>query len=279
MKFICSNGKIVADTEPALAKDNRAFRYGDGLFETMKMINGRIILKEFHFDRLFSSVEILKYKIPALFTPSQLVNEINELTEKNQCSDLCRIRLTIFRGNGNLKPSPGNLNYIIECISLNPSVNVLNEKGFSIDIYRNSVKSCDMLANIKSASFLPYVMGSIYAEENKLDDAVLLNTKGMIADTTIANIFLVKEKKLFTPALSEGCINGVMRRYLLEKLREKNYVCTETEIKEDDLLNADEVFLTNAITGIRWVKNYEGKQYKSAITEKIYNEFIQTIFL
>ncbi|MES1224024.1 MAG: aminotransferase class IV, partial [Bacteroidota bacterium] len=82
----------------------------------------------------------------------------------------------------------------------------------------------------------------------------------------------------FTPALSEGCINGVMRRYLLEKLREKNYVCTETELKEDDLLNADEVFLTNAITGIRWVKNYACKQYKSTITEKIYNEFIQTIF-
>ncbi len=278
MNFICLDGKIIAAAEPVLMYNNRSFRYGDGLFETLKMINSRILLKEFHFERLFTSLHILQYRVPVSFTASLLEDLIKSLAEKNNCKDLCRIRLTVFRGNGNLYPDQGQVNYSIECNPLDPAVNSLNERGYSIGIYPHAQKACDLFSNIKSASFLPYVMGALYAEENKLDDSVLTNTKGSIADATIANIFLIHRNKISTPGLTEGCINGVMRKYLLGKFREMGYECRETEIHQQDLLTADELFLTNAINGIRWVKNFGSTLYTGSFTRKIYDEFIKPIF-
>jgi branched-chain amino acid aminotransferase len=278
MNFICLDGKIITAAEPVFMRDNRSFRYGDGLFETLKMINGRILLKEFHFERLFTSLHILQYRIPASFTDSLLEDLIKRLAEKNNCTNLCRVRLTVFRGNGNLYPDPGQMNYSIECNPLDPAINSFNEQGYSIGIYPHVQKSCDLFSNVKSASFLPYVMGALYAEENKLDDCLLTNTKGSISDATMANIFLIHSRKMSTPALTEGCINGVIRKYLLGKFRELGYECRETEIHQQDLLTADELFLTNAIHGIRWVKNFGSTSYSCSFTRKIYDEFIKTIF-
>jgi len=278
MNFICLNGEIITAAEPVFMYDNRSFRYGDGLFETMKMINGRILLKEFHVERLFTSLAILQYRVPASFTASLLEDLVKNLAEKNNCKDLCRIRLTVFRGNGNLYPNPGQINYSIECNPLDPVINSFNEPGYSIGIYPHAQKTCDLFSNIKSASFLPYVMAALYAEENKLDDCVLTNTNGNIADATIANIFLIHRDKISTPALAEGCINGVMRKYLLGKFREAGYECSETGIHQQDLLTADELFLTNAIHGIRWVKNFGSTFYTCSFSRKIYDEFIRTIF-
>lgn len=278
MKFVCVDGNIRSAEEALLFVSNRSFRYGDGLFETMKMINGRIILKKFHFERLFGSLQVLKYKIPSLFIEPVLESKIKELAEKNECSSLCRIRLTVFRGNGNLYPTGELLNYLIECADLDASVNELNEHGLSIGLYKEAHKTCDPLSAVKSANFLPYIMAAMYAEENKLDDCLLLNAKGAIADTTMANIFLIKGNNIYTPALSQGCVNGVMRRYLLDSFEKKGYACVEAELQEEDLLEADEVFLTNAIRGIRWVEKYTTREYKSSHAGKIYNDFIKTIF-
>jgi branched-chain amino acid aminotransferase len=278
VKYINADGKIVTATENTLLHTNRSFRYGDGLFETMKMVNGKILLKDFHFERLFSSLGTLKYKIPAHFTASFLEKILTELAEKNECSRLCRIRLTLFRGHGNLYPTPAAFNYIAESSLTDPAVNNWNEKGLSIGLYREAQKSCDSLSNVKSANFLPYVMATIHAEAGGMGDCLLLNSKGNIADATIANIFLVRENTIYTPALSEGCVNGVMRKYLLQKLKENGYTCLETAITEEDILNADEIFLTNVMYGIRWVKNYNDKQFEFSWSYKFYNDFIKTIF-
>jgi aminodeoxychorismate lyase len=278
MKYIYTDGKITSAAENNLLHTNRSFRYGDGLFETMKMVKGRILLQDLHFQRLFSSLDVLKYKIPTHFTPSFIENATIQLAEKNECSHLCRIRLAIFRGSGNLYPTPAALNYVIECILIDPVINEWNEKGLSIGLYKDAQKNCDRFSNIKSANFLPYVMAAMHAEANSLDDCLLLNTKGNIADATIANIFLVKENKIYTPALTEGCVNGVMRKYLLQQLREKGNGCLETTITEEDILNADEVFQTNVLYGIRWVKKYNDKQYGFSQSYKFYNDFIKTIF-
>ena len=278
MNFIYTDGKIVPATENILLHTNRSFRYGDGLFETMKMVDGTILLKNLHFERLFSSLDALKYKIPPHFTPSFIEQVIIKLSEKNECSHLCRIRLTIFRGNGNLYPTPASLGYLIECILIDRTINEWNEKGLSVGLYKDVQKSCDRFSNIKSANFLPYVMATMHAEANGMDDCLLLNAKGNIADATIANIFLVKENKIYTPALTEGCVNGIMRRYLLQKLKENNCSCSERAITEQDLLDADEIFQTNIMYGIRWVKKYNDKKYGFSMSYKIYNDFIKTIF-
>jgi branched-chain amino acid aminotransferase len=257
--------------------DNRGYRYGDGLFETMKLVAGKITLEPFHFERLFTGMQVLKYLVPKLLTPEKLRQEILELCGKNGCSTLARVRLSVSRGNGGLYDDDKKLQYLIECWPLNDAVNHLNENGLVIDIFPDARKGNDIFSNLKSANFLPYAMAAQYAKTNKLNDCLVLNMAGNLADTTIANIFVIKEDIIHTPALNEGCVNGVMRRYLLERLRTTGYAVQEGHLTPESLEMADEVFLTNAINGIRWVKHFRNKTYHHHHIKEIYNRHLQTI--
>ena len=277
MNQICINSKIIPGDEPALLAANRGFRYGDGLFETMKVLKEDIVLAAYHFERLFAGLSLLKFEIPRLITPEKLKQEVLSLCKRNECEKSARVRLTVFRGNGGLYDESNSLQYIIECWPLNEAINKLNENGLVIDIYPAARKSCDIFCNLKSANFLPYVMAALYARENGLNDCLVLNTSENIADATIANVFIIKEGVIITPALSEGCVKGVMRKYLLEKMRDAGYRIHETSVSAESIENADEVFLTNAINGIRWVKQFQDKTFTNIQTLEIYNRFIKTI--
>ena len=278
MNHICINGKIISGEEPVLLAANRGFRYGDGLFETMKIWKGEILLGNYHFQRLFAGLSLMKFEIHKLLNAEILKEKILHLCKKNECEKLARVRLTVFRGNGGLYDETGGLQYIIECWPVNESVNKLNENGLVIDVYPDARKSCDVFSNLKSANFLPYVMAALYAKENKLNDCLIQNTYGNIADATIANIFLIKNGIVSTPALSEGCINGVMRKYLLEKLQSANYPVQEGIVTRNDLETADEIFLSNAMYGIRWVKQMGNKTFTNLQIVKIYNDFVLPLY-
>jgi branched-chain amino acid aminotransferase len=275
MNYINLNGKIQAGDQPALLVSNRGYRYGDGLFETIKLVNETILLEQYHFERLFAGLSMLRFDIPGLFTASMLSGQILDLSKKNGCEQGARVRLSVFRGNGGLNDEGKGLQYVIECWSLDESVNKLNDNGLVIDIYPGARKSCDSFPNLKSANFLPYSMAALYAKENKLNDCLLLNTNGNIADSTIANLFIIKNGIITTPALSEGCVNGVMRRYLLERLRaeELGFKFEESIITIDNLLQAEEVFLTNVIKGVRWVKQFRNKTYVNTISSLLAERF------
>ena len=256
---------------------NRGYRYGDGLFETLKMKTGAILLANYHFERLFAGLSTLKFEIPRLFTKEKLEQDILNLCRKNDCAELARIRLSVFRGNGGLYDEDKILQYTIECWPLNDSVNKLNENGLVVDIYPEAEKSCDKFSNLKSANFQPYSMAAIYAKENKLNDCLVLNTSGSIADSTVANLFLIKGETIITPSLEEGCINGVMRRHLFAELQNAGIKTLETSVSVSDMKNANEIFLSNAINGIRWVRQFRDKVYSNVKTEEIYNRFVKTI--
>lgn len=258
--------------------DNKSFRYGDGLFETMKVVNQKIILGKYHFERFFAGLKLIQFEIPGSLSPRKLTGQIYRLCKKNNCNELARIRLSAFRGNGNINDGINKLDYIIECGPANKSVNEFNGHGLVLGLYPDAKKSCDAFSNIKSANFLPYVMAAQYAKQNKLDDCLILNMHDRIADTTIANIFLVRDKKIITPPLSEGCINGVMRRYLLEQLTNGKYNVEEKPVTQNDLEKADEVFLTNAMFGIRWVKQFNNKAYSYSQTTKIYKQIVEPLW-
>jgi branched-chain amino acid aminotransferase len=279
MNYISINGKIIPASKPVLQADNRGYRYGDGLFETMKMVNGQLILEKYHFERLFGGLKLMQYKISSLFTAARLRKEILALCKKNSCTDLARIRLSVFRGNGGLYDETKGLQYLIECWPLNASFNQLNKNGLDIDIYPHAQKSCDLFCNLKSANYLPYVMAAQYAKANKLNDCLINNVKGHIADATIANIFMVKNNLVITPSLSEACVNGVMRRYLIEKLRvSRNFELREGVVTKNDLETFDEVFLTNAMNGIRWVKSFRNKVYTNTRTIQLFSDFIAPLY-
>ena len=281
MDHICLNGKIIPADEPALLVSNRGYRYGDGLFETMKLVNATIRLSAFHFERLFSGLSLLKFEIPKLLTAEKLQQEILQLCQKNGCEKLARVRLSVFRGHGGLYDEDKTLQYVIESWPLNESVNKLNENGLILGIYPDAAKSCDKFSNLKSANFQPYSMAALYAKENKLNDCLVLNTSGCIADSTIANVFTVKEGIITTPALDQGCVNGVMRRYLVDQLRvsvsPEARKLQEGALKASDIENADEVFLTNAVNGIRWVRQFGDRIYSNSTTVKIYSHIDRTI--
>lgn len=278
MNQVCVNGTFHSPDEPVLLAANRGYRYGDALFETMKITRGHILLEPYHFNRLLAGLELLKYKIPRTITKEKINQEILALCRKNSCTELGRIRLSVYRGNGGLYDDPGLAGYLIESWPLEESMNRLNENGLQIGIFPDGRKSCDAFAGLKSASFQVYNMAALYAKTQKWNDCLVLNTSGRVADSTIANIFLVKNGKISTPSLAEGCVAGVMREYLLGVLREEGQDIAEIPVSPEDILDADEIFLTNAIRGIRWVARVGEKKYGRDLSVQIYDRFVKTIF-
>lgn len=276
MSYISVNGEILEAKNPALHANNRGFRYSDGLFETLKVVNGKIPLGKYHFERLFNGLELLGIHLPANITDVLLEKKILDLCLQNNTSELSRVRLTVYGGNGDLIDKNKEAEYIIESNSLPKDSDNINKKGLVIGICPDIRKSIDKLSNIKSLNFLPYAMGTKYALENNLDDCIILNPEERVADTTIANLFLVIGNQVITPALSEGCVAGVMRRYLIEKMKEQEIEVKETQVTVLDVENADEVFLSNAIRGVRWVSKIGDKEYQSRITMDIFEDFVKT---
>ena len=121
------------------------------------------------------------------------------------------------------------------------------------------------------------MMAAMNAKKEKWNDALIMNSDHRICESSIANVFLVKNEKIYTPALKEGCVAGVMRATLLQFLRTNSYPVFETAITADELLAADEVFLTNSIHPIRWVKSVNNKDFNNSLTQKIYEAFVPTI--
>jgi branched-chain amino acid aminotransferase len=269
MNFVVINGSLVKTETTGLSVDNHSYRYGDGLFETMRIENGNILLKDYHFKRLFSGLKTLKFNVPVLFTEQKIEKEIIDLCKKNNCESSARVRLSLSRGNGGVYDCDNKFSWLIESWPLEQKG--INENGLVIDIFPDARKSIDAFSNLKSANYLPYVMAAVWAKENKLNDALILNQHDRICDATIANIFWVKDGKIFTPPLSEGCVGGVMRQRILDFSFEiSDLQILESCLTEDTLLNADEVFLTNVITGIRWVKQCRDKTFTNILTTKIF---------
>ena len=186
--------------------------------------------------------------------------------KKNNCLQRARVRLGIYRDSKNI---PG---YVIEAQAINESHDHLNSRGFSLTIYPYARKSMDGFANLKTANFLPYVMASRYARAHDCDDALVLNAANKIADASRANIFTIKGNDVFTPALHQGCVNGVMRRFVMEELPRHGFAVYQVEMEEADLLNAEEVFLTNSIYGARWVEQFKTRTYTSNQISSIYKK-------
>lgn len=266
--FFNYNGKLCLENTPVITPDNRSFRYGDGLFETMLFSNDRLELKRYHFERLFSGINIFDFKVPSYFTQVYFEEKITELIKINHL-ETARVRLVIFRGDGEMHHAENKAQFIIQSWAVS-DYNLATDNGLSIDVFEDAKKSRDRFSNVKSNNFLPYVMAAVYAKKNKIDDCIVLNTNNRICDTSVANIFIVKGETIFTPPLSEGCIAGVMRRFLIENLD-----IVEIPLSINDLLTADEIFLTNSIRKVSWVENFKSKKLHSR-TARTISKFIQS---
>lgn len=268
---ICINGHFQPAAGPALAVTDKSYRYGDGLFETMKMRKGQLQMADAHFDRLRQGMDQLGYDSTSFPAPHAFASLIGELCRRNGCLDLGRVRLTVSAGNGGLFED-SQPNYSIECWPLTTAVETLNANGLRLTIYPDVRKSCDRLANLKSANYLPYAVAARHARQQRADDCIILNTNARIADTCIANIFIIRDGNILTPPLTEAPVAGIMRAYLLSRLP-----VIEQPISLADLQQAQEVFVTNAINGLRWVGEIDGYLYTHQQTDEIFRNHLQTI--
>lgn len=260
--WINLNGNLLPSGEVGITPENRSFRYGDALFETIRMAYGKAQLLEGHTERLLAGMRVLEMDIPEDFTAARFRTEIEELCRMNTVKKDARIRLTVFRDTGGFyAPDTNTASFLIEAQPVEEEGYVLNTRGYNVDVFPNIKKPLNGLSGLKTANALIYVMGGVYKNKHNLDDCVIINEKGNICEAISSNLFVVKNGALYTPALEEGCVPGVMRQEVLRLARESRVAVYEISLLMNVLLNADELFLTNAVHGIVWVGAYKGKRY------------------
>jgi branched-chain amino acid aminotransferase len=260
------NGKLTDPHIPVATVYNRSLRYGDGLFETMYWNGQQIQNLEFHLDRLFQGLMTLQFDLTGDFTRIFISGEIQRLCENNSAGKPARVRMNIFRDDGSLLfPSGNKPAFIIESAFLQEE----NETPLRLTIFKGETKSTGILSNLKTNNCLLNITAIQYAALNGFDDALILNTRGNICEASSSNLFLVQKGILFTPALSQGCVGGTKRRELLEKLPRLGFQVEETIITKDMVFEMEEIFLTNAIRGIRPVICIDNTYYSRELTGTI----------
>ena len=266
------NGKIVNTEDAEISVFNRGLNYGDAVFETIKVSHGKILFWEDHYFRLMASMRILRIEIPMNFTLEFLENEILSTVRQNDFLDeTCRVKLLVSReSKGFYLPKNKNVNYIISCKTLTIDFYQFLDKENVIDLYKDHYLSDSLLSTIKSNNRIINVIGSIYANENDLDNCLLLNTNKHIVEALNANVFLVKDNVIKTPPLSDGCINGVMRKQIIEIVKLiPELTLQEASILPFELQKADELFLTNVIIGIQPITKYRKKEFGSETAKNL----------
>lgn len=267
------NGSLFKDNEKVLDAGNRAFRYGDGLFESMRAINGKVPLFHLHFDRLLRGMKALKFTIPSYFNIHYLRNEVSKVLEDNPHS---RVRLAVWRENGGLyTPITHNSDFLIEASTLPDKHFMFNDLGYTIGVFKECFTHYSPISRFKTSNALPYVLAGIYAKENGFEDVLMFNTEGYITEGIASNVFLYQSGVLYTPPISSGCVEGIMRSVIIEIAQKLNIPLSETPLNLETIRGAQEIFFTNAVQGIRWVERFEDKEYGYSFSAQLHERLIK----
>jgi branched-chain amino acid aminotransferase len=275
------NGTIVSEDANILTQ-NRAFLYGDAVFETVKIINNKILFLEDHYFRLMSSMRVVRMEIPMNFTMEYLEEQILSLVAKNQVLNSSRARITVYRNDGGYYlPQNNSVSFLIHSIALENTLYSIEKKQYEVDLYKDFYITKQLLSSIKTTNKIINITGSIFANENGLDNCLLLNDSKNVVEALQGNIFMLVGNKLVTPPVSEGCLNGVMRKQILSLAKKLgNLEVVEEVISPFDLQKADELFITNVIKGIQPITQYRKKAFSTNVSVELLaklNEMISTI--
>lgn len=273
--YFLHNGTLKKGSKLELDKENRSFKYGDGLFETMAFFQSEIPLLKYHFKRFSLGLEMLQINNP--FTLPSLKNYIALICKENDIQDHAVLRLNIYRsGGGKYLPLTDKANWVLE-ISSQDSPFQHNEKGLHIGLYTENLKAIQKLNCIKSNNSLLFIMASLYAKKQSLDDVILLNHKQNIVEATSSNICLIKEGQIISPPESDGPLPGVMRQFLKDHAQELGYEWKEDTLNFPNLLEAEEIFLCNAVSGIKSVKQFMHQQFPNTQAKTIHQNMLNII--
>lgn len=256
------NGHLISIYEPAISFNNRAFRYGDSLFETIRYCNGKSMFLSDHIKRLKLAMTVMRMNVPAEFNTDNIQALIEHLIKENKIIGDARVRLTVFRNDGGFyTPEVNDISFLIETEDIATKGYTLNQKGLWVDLYAEIRKPLNKVSNIKTGSALLYIMAGLSKTSMKLDDCLLVNEKGNICEAISSNIFVVKNSSIYTAPIEEGCVDGVMRKQILNMASQNRILTFETPLTVNTLMNGDEMFLTNAIQGVQWIGQFKNKFY------------------
>lgn len=256
------NGVIIEKVDLPSADIARAAMYGDAVFETLKMQEGKLFFIEDHYFRLMAGMRILRMPISMDFTPEFFVEQAERLAEEVAIEN-GRLRIQVVRvAQG--KYTPGEEQSTVWWMELEEleSIDYVHaEEGLTVDLFKDHYIQPGLLSTIKSSNSLPYVLGGIYARENNLDAVLMVNDNKMLVEANAANVFVLKDDVLRTAPLEDGALRGVFRKNLLNWGKEIGLQVIEESINPFDLQKADEIWLTNTIIGVQWVEKYRKNTY------------------
>jgi branched-subunit amino acid aminotransferase/4-amino-4-deoxychorismate lyase len=260
--FVNINGIVQESELNGISSSNRGYLYGDGVFESIRVFKGSVINFDNHYKRLVQGAAAIKMEIPSHLTQDFLLEKIEEVLDKSQITQGGRVRLSFDRiSGGNYIPDSNVCVYSIDVKPLLTPDFELNSKGVEVDIFMDLKKPKNKLSNFKTKNGLVYVLAGIQAKEKKLDDMLITNDAMGIIESSNANLFVVSNGVLYTPGLEDGCLAGTMRMQIINLALKQGVKVYECNILPQNLLSADEVFLTNAIQGVTWVIGYRTKRY------------------
>lgn len=272
------NGEILEEEDKIFTITNRGFKYGDGLFETMRVVNGKLSFANLHADRLQLGMKTLKLEGYSNFDVYFIKEKVAEICKRNKITKNARIRFNVFRDSDGLyTPTQNKSAYTIEASELSSPLYEVNGKGLIMDVYEDIYKPINKLSNLKTCNALPYVMAGIYKQQMRLDELFILNQNSFLCETISANVFLVYKGQIYTPALSEGCVAGVMRSVVMDLAKENQLNLIEAQINPEILDEVEEVFITNATKGIQWVMGFNRKRYFNEVSRFLVDKLNKSV--
>jgi branched-subunit amino acid aminotransferase/4-amino-4-deoxychorismate lyase len=274
------NGEIYPAEQPLFLHNNRAFCYGDALFETMHAFGTDVQFLSKHLTRLHAGMSILKMDTSVFPDQNSFDKQIKRLLNRDKIFGGARVRLTVFRNNGGYyTPDTNEVSYIIEALALEHEKYYMNPKGLVVDVYRDMRKQANVLSPYKTTNSLLFVMAGLYKKAENLDECLILNDNNHVIESISSNVFIVKDNVLLTPPIEQGCVAGVMRESILSLAKKEGInVETNISINESNLPVADEIFLTNAVRGIQWVVGYKQTRYYNKMARHLAEELNKTTF-
>ena len=266
------NGTILEKHKAAISISNRGLNYGDAIFETLRVSAGKIYFWEDHYFRLMASMRILRMEIPMNFTQEYLETQILATIEANGAINAAyRIKILVWRQEGGLySPTTNEIDFSVQCSDLQNSFYLVSQDHYEVELFKDHYITSGLLSTLKTNNKIINVLGSVFAKENGYENCLLLNEKKQIVEALNGNLFLVKGDVIKTPPLKDGCLKGIMRKQILAILADlHDYDVQEVSISPFELQKADEMFVTNVITGIQSITKYRKKQYTNTIAKEL----------
>ncbi len=265
------NGTISAQ-EQLLSIQNRGYAYGDMLFETIKASHGKLFFWEDHYFRLMASMRIMRMEIPMNFTMEFLEDQIQQtLKTSNLDKASARVKLSVFRNEGGLYlPNSNDVSFVITVKQIESDFYELSNDFYEVDLFKDYYVSPTLLSTLKTNNKALNVIGSIYANDNNLNNCLIMNTNKHVVEALNGNVFVVTGNVIKTPPINDGCLKGVMRKQIIDILKtDKDYELVEESISPFELQKADEIFITNVIVGIQPVTKYRKKLFTADVSKRV----------